>query len=139
MLRRKGQRILVTSSQELGLLTIVMTIDWTNSVNDMSRRQISTSGDHRLAGRQSLRILCFPDLLAGRQNRWTTGAMNRAINATTAQQSRVGCVHDCIDVQMCDVSNDDNHALVEKPCFSSNHWIRSQVGILLVTQLRLAA
>lgn len=40
--------------------------------------------------------------------------MNRTIYATTAQQRRVGCVYNCIDVQMCDVSNDDNHASVEK-------------------------
>jgi hypothetical protein len=37
------------------------------------------------------------------------------------------------------VSNDDNHAPIEKRCFSSIHWTRSQVGILLLTQLRHAA
>lgn len=139
MQRSNGQRILITRAQELGLLTIVTAVDWPNGVNDMSRRQISASGDHRLASRESPWILCFSDLLAGLQNRWTTGAMNCAINAATAQQSRVGCVYDCINCQVRDVSNDDNHAPIEKRCFSSSHRIRTQVGILLVTQLRHAA
>jgi len=85
MLRSKGQRILVTRFQELGLLTIVTAIDWPNGVNDMSCRQISTSGDHRLAGGQSLRVLRSPDFPASSKNRWSTDAMNRTVDATTAQ------------------------------------------------------
>ncbi len=63
--------------------------------------------------------------------------MNRTIDATTAQKSRVGCVYNCINVQTGEVSNDDNHAPVEKRCFSSLHWIRSQVGILFEVTLPL--
>src|SRR6185503_15703919 len=116
-------------------------VDWPNSMNDMSGRQISASGDNRLAGGQSLRVLRSPDFLASSKNRWSTGAMNGAVDATTAQKSRVGCVDDCIDIQAGDVSDDNSHAPVEKRCFSFLHWIQSQVGILFaVTQpLRHAA
>ena len=139
MPRSKVQRILITRAQELGLLTIVTAVDWPNGMNDMSRRQISASSDHRLAGGQPLRILCSSDFATGCENCRPAGAVNRAIDAATTQQSRVGCVYDCINFQVRYVSNDDNHAPIEKRCFSSIHWTRSQVGILLLTQLRHAA
>ena len=137
MLRSKDQRILVTRAQELGLLSIMTAIDWPNCVNNISRREVPCCRDHGLAGGQPLRILCSSDFLTGVENRWTTGAMNRAIDATATQKSRVGCVYNCINVQTCEVSNDDSHAPVEKRCFSFLHWILSQVGILFEVTLPL--
>ena len=135
MLRSKGQRILVTRCQQLRFIAIVTAIDWPNRVNDISRWEVPCCRNHRFAGGQPLRILRFPDFPAGRKNRWTTGAMNRTIDTTTAQQSRVRCVYDCVNVKTCEVSDNDSHASVEKSCVSSSHWIRSQVGILIEVTL----
>ena len=71
----------------------------------MPRRQAVALGDARLTGRATA------DGPAFRQQFRPRGAMDRAIDAATAQQGLVRCIDDRIDVQLRDVSGYDLDAL----------------------------
>ncbi len=71
--------------------------DRANRVNDIARRQIVTARHFRLTGRASAEPTAFV------QETRTGGAMNRAIDAATAEQRRVGGIDDRINPYRRDV------------------------------------
>jgi hypothetical protein len=80
----------------------------------MLRGKISGSGDHGLAGRQSVRILRPANFTASFQNRWPTGTVDGAIDAASTQERRVGRVYDRVNIVRGDVAYGNQDATAEK-------------------------
>jgi hypothetical protein len=59
---------------------------WSNGVNDMPRRKISTGRHHSFAGWQSLRILRLTNFPARVEKRTATGLMNCAVHPASTHQ-----------------------------------------------------
>jgi hypothetical protein len=114
MLRAKLERSAVTRCQQLGLAPVMSSINRTNGMNHVFRRKVSGRGDHGLAGREPLGILCPANFTASLQNRWPTGAVDGAVNAASTQESRVGRVNDRVNLVAGDVAYGNPHATAEK-------------------------
>ena len=116
-MRSQQQAVLITPSQQFAFLPSVLSENWPNGVNDMSRRQFTGRCDHSFARRQAVWIGCAPDLAAGFDDCRATNAMDRAINACPAHQRGIGCVDDRVNVLFCNIANGNNYASGEKLLF----------------------
>ena len=128
MLRGKLERSTVTRCQQLGLAPVMSSINRTNGMNHVFRRKVSGRGDHGLAGREPLGILCPANFAASFQNRWPTGAVDGAVNTGSTQKRRVGRVDDRVNVVTGDVANGNRYTTAEKRGYIFCHWI-SESGV----------
>src|SRR5579862_1826810 len=95
------QRRAIAGCQQL-LLTLAAAVpDRTDGVNDMLRRQPITAGDLGGAGRAAAKRSAFD-----KQFR-SGGAMDRAVDATAAEQAPIGGIDDGVDRKRGDVGNAD--------------------------------
>jgi hypothetical protein len=69
----------------------------TNRVNDKARWQMISGSNFRLAGSTTAESPAFSEQLG------SSGAMNRTVDPAAAEECRIGCVYDCIDIKRSDV------------------------------------
>src|ERR1035438_465120 len=93
--------------------------DRTDGVDDVARRQASRGSCDCLSGGKTADA---PDNLpAGIEDRWASGAMDGAIHTATAEQGRVGGVHDGIGLLASDVARAEDHQIAIAHCRSEEH------------------
>lgn len=86
---REQKRIRISTAQQLRILCSTA-IDRRNRMNHVARRQIARTRDHGLTRRAAANAATFL------HDRRTTGAVNRAVDAASARERRIGCIHDRI-------------------------------------------
>src|SRR5215472_1099979 len=91
----------MANCQRLRFTTFSAPPDWPDSVNDEARRQTVPASNLRFAGFTTAEHPAFGQQLGA------GCPMNRAIHAATAEERSVCRVHDCVDLQLCDVAPDD--------------------------------
>jgi len=101
MLRRKLHRAAVAGGQRRVLIPPAAVPDRSHRMDDMAGRQPVTFGDLGVAGGAAAQFAAF-----GQQLR-AGGAMDRAVDTTTAQQRSVRRIDDGIDLECRDVGDDD--------------------------------
>ncbi len=69
----------------------------TDGVDDVAREQTAGGRDDGFAGREAVGIAARPQPLALREDLGSPAAMDRAVDAATAEQGMIGGVHDRID------------------------------------------
>ena len=82
----------MATREGLGFVVKPTAPDRTDGVDDVFRRHSSRWSGNCVACRQS--TLAGDDLFAGLQNRGASGAMDGAVNAASAEEGRVGGIHD---------------------------------------------
>jgi hypothetical protein len=92
----------VAARECLGFVLKPTAPDRTYGVDDVFRGQVSRWGGDCAAGRQT--PLAGDDLSAGLQNRGTSGAMDGAVNAASAEEGRVSGIHDGVASDARDVA-----------------------------------
>ena len=95
----------MTGGQELLLARAAAAPDRPDGVQDVTGGQVTSAGRLHVAG------VAPAELAALVENRRPTRAVDRAVDAATAEQRRVGRVHDGVDVLLGDVAEDEfDHA-----------------------------
>jgi hypothetical protein len=92
MLIGQTNRFAMAVRQRLGLTLLSAAINWAYGVDHMLRGKLSARRNHGLASGQPSNLA--DDLTALGQNGRSSSTMNRPINAASAEQRRVGRVHD---------------------------------------------
>ena len=77
--------------------------DWAHSVDHVPGTESPGGGCNRLTGRAA--SLAGPYLAAFFQNRLTAGPVDRAVYASSTKQSRIGGIHNCVDLLFRHVAN----------------------------------
>lgn len=96
----------------------MLSVDWPNRVNYMARRKFACSCDYCFPRRQATGMAGAPDFAAGCDDRWTTSAMDRAINSSASHQGRIRRVDDRVDILLRNVADRNKYAPGEKLLFS---------------------
>jgi hypothetical protein len=94
----QGKTVSIARSKELSVPIARSTLDWTDCVNYVSRREFTPACDDSLAGRQPVRKSCASKLFTLFKNLRTAGMVDGAINPAAAHQSGIGGVDDNIYV-----------------------------------------
>ena len=86
-----------------------------HSVNHVLRAKISSGGNNGVSRRKPTDLA--DDCPAFFKNDWTSGTMDRAIDAASAEQRRIGCIHDGVACFFRNVSGTDD---LEDLCMVQN-------------------
>jgi hypothetical protein len=101
MLVTQRDRTAIARSQKLGLAAVAALPDRPHRVNHVARRQPIALGDLGLARLAAMEHAAFHDEVRPR------GAVDRAIDAATAEQRRIRGVDDGVNAELGDVGDDD--------------------------------
>ena len=97
-----ADRLAMAASQRLGFAAIASTPERPHGMDYMPRSELTTAGRHRFACRQPTNSIDY--LPAFVQNRRTSRAMDRAVDSASAEQRRIGRIHDRIGLFARDIA-----------------------------------
>jgi hypothetical protein len=112
----KSEGVAVAGGEERGIGFGVAATDRADGVDYAPGRKIARTGDDRFASGQSPRKLTTTNGAALFENTRATPAVDRAVNAASAEESAVGGVDDGVDVLRGDVTDKYVDAIFEKTC-----------------------
>jgi MarR family transcriptional regulator for hemolysin len=115
----QNQRVAVTLGQQSGFAPIAAMPDRPHGMNDIVCGQLETCGDARFAGATANARRTFRQRPTGCKQRGSCGAVDRAIDATTAEQSGIGGIDDGIHAQLGDVGAYDCNVEIDRHGFGS--------------------
>ena len=108
ILRRKPEAIAIAVGQELVLTFATAAPAWTDGVHDPLRRQPVPLGELRFAGRAPAEGAALGEQIGPRSS------MDRAIDASAAEERRISGVDDGVDVLACDVALDYVNSVIHR-------------------------
>lgn len=112
----KSEGVAVAGGEERGIGFGVAATDRADGVDYVPGWEIACTGDDRLARAQSSRKLTTTNDAALFEDTGATAAVDRAVNAASAEESAVGGVDDGVDLLRGDVTDKYVDAIFEKTC-----------------------
>src|SRR5579872_3057856 len=101
-----GKAVAIAISQQLVFIAISTLPHRTNGVDHMLRQQIKARSDFCLAHLATAKVSAeFIKALS-------SGAVNRSIDAATAEQRGIGCIYDGVDVEIGNISHYDSEPFI---------------------------